>query len=92
MGDKNLKAIAVYGTKDVSIAKPARLIELCEHILSRTDPVRTGFAEYFGCRLFRTYARIAGYGNFVLLSLNIAQSLTVVSGTIYSSTTLKSKC
>jgi aldehyde:ferredoxin oxidoreductase len=28
MGDKNLKAIAVYGTKDIYVAKPAELFEL----------------------------------------------------------------
>jgi len=38
MGDKNLKAIAVYGTKDINIAKPSKLYELCEQILNRTGP------------------------------------------------------
>jgi len=40
MGSKNLKAIAVRGTKDVDIANAPRLIELCEGILSRTDEIR----------------------------------------------------
>lgn len=40
MGDKKLKAIAVYGTKDVSIAKPAKLMEVCDQLLSRVDIVR----------------------------------------------------
>ena len=39
-GDKNLKAIAVYGTKDVSMADPARLIELSDHILDRAKTAR----------------------------------------------------
>jgi aldehyde:ferredoxin oxidoreductase len=29
MGDKNLKAIAVHGTKDIYVAKPAELFDLC---------------------------------------------------------------
>lgn len=45
-GDKKLKAIAVYGTKDVNIAKPSRLNELCEHILTRTGPLREWFEDF----------------------------------------------
>ena len=33
MGDKNLKAIVVRGTKDVSIAKPMEFMELCTEVL-----------------------------------------------------------
>ena len=33
MGDKGLKAIAVRGTKDVNIARPAEFIELCNEVL-----------------------------------------------------------
>ena len=33
MGDKGLKAIAVRGTKDVNIARPAEFIELCKEVL-----------------------------------------------------------
>ena len=33
MGDKRLKAIAVRGTKDVNIARPAEFIELCNEVL-----------------------------------------------------------
>ncbi|MHB8919265.1 MAG: aldehyde ferredoxin oxidoreductase family protein, partial [Desulfocucumaceae bacterium] len=33
MGDKGLKAIAVRGTKDVNIARPAEFIELCNQVL-----------------------------------------------------------
>jgi len=46
MGDKRIKAIAVYGTKDVSIAKPAEFIELCEKILKKTDRIRTFFDNW----------------------------------------------
>ena len=35
MGDKRLKAIAVYGTKDINIARPAPLYQLCQKILRR---------------------------------------------------------
>ncbi len=33
MGDKGLKAIAVRGTKDVNIARPAEFLELCNEVL-----------------------------------------------------------
>jgi benzoyl-CoA reductase subunit BamB len=33
MGDKGIKAIAVRGTKDVNIAKPAKFYELCNDVL-----------------------------------------------------------
>ena len=33
MGDKGLKAIAVRGTKDINIARPAEFIELCNDVL-----------------------------------------------------------
>ncbi len=33
MGDKGLKAIAVRGTKDINIARPAEFIELCNEVL-----------------------------------------------------------
>ncbi len=37
MGDKGLKAIAVRGTKDVTIARPAEFMELCNEVLSYID-------------------------------------------------------
>ena len=33
MGDKRLKAIAVRGTKDINIARPAEFFELCKEVL-----------------------------------------------------------
>ncbi|MBI2980143.1 MAG: hypothetical protein HYY41_04865, partial [Chloroflexi bacterium] len=39
MGDKNLKAIAVHGTKDVNIARPEQFYELCQEILDRSDKI-----------------------------------------------------
>jgi benzoyl-CoA reductase subunit BamB len=33
MGDKGVKAIAVRGTKDVNIARPAEFLELCQEVL-----------------------------------------------------------
>ncbi len=41
MGDKNIKAIAVRGTRDINVAKPLEFMELCnevmEYIRSRND-------------------------------------------------------
>ena len=37
MGSKGLKAIAVRGTKDVNIARPAEFIELCHEVMEYTD-------------------------------------------------------
>jgi benzoyl-CoA reductase subunit BamB len=39
MGDKGLKAIAVRGTKDITIARPAEFMELCNEVL-KYIPVR----------------------------------------------------
>lgn len=46
MGDKKLKAIAVYGTKDVSIAKPSEFVESCGRILKKTDKIRAFFDNW----------------------------------------------
>ena len=43
MGDKKLKAIAVYGTQDIHIARPAEFHGLCERILKKTDGIRAYF-------------------------------------------------
>jgi len=45
MGDKNLKAIAVYGTGAVNIARPLQLAELCEQILDRSGPHKESMAR-----------------------------------------------
>ncbi len=37
MGDKNLKAIVVYGNKDINIAKPAELSVAVNEIIKRSD-------------------------------------------------------
>ncbi|VBB47531.1 Aldehyde:ferredoxin oxidoreductase [uncultured Desulfatiglans sp.] len=34
MGDKGVKAIAVRGTKDINVARPAEFIELCNEVLA----------------------------------------------------------
>ena len=34
MGDKGVKAIAVRGTKDVQVARPAEFIELCNEVMA----------------------------------------------------------
>jgi aldehyde:ferredoxin oxidoreductase len=46
MGDKKIKAIAVYGTKDVSVAKPSEFIELCDDILKKTGRIRAFFDNW----------------------------------------------
>ncbi len=37
MGDKGIKAIAVRGTKDINIARPAKFMELCNGVLKYID-------------------------------------------------------
>jgi benzoyl-CoA reductase subunit BamB len=44
MGDKGLKAIAVRGTKDINVARPAQFMELCNEVLEyikfrNTNPI-----------------------------------------------------
>ena len=63
MGDKNLKAIAVCGTKDINIANPAKLYELCEQILTRTDPISKRFAGRPGNEV-EFHLPTGAYGNF----------------------------
>ncbi|MEE8372616.1 MAG: aldehyde ferredoxin oxidoreductase N-terminal domain-containing protein [Dehalococcoidia bacterium] len=55
MGDKNLKAIAVYGTSDVNIARPLRLAELGQQILDRAGSYKE-MMDHAGL------ARGVGYG------------------------------
>ena len=40
MGHKKLKAIVVHGTNDIHVAKPAELKKTCDHILSKTGPIK----------------------------------------------------
>ena len=40
MGDKNLKAIAVYGTNDINIAHPIKFNQLCSKVLKKTEKVK----------------------------------------------------
>jgi aldehyde:ferredoxin oxidoreductase len=46
MGDKRLKAIAVRGTKDINIARPAELFELCNDMIKRIDEKLEAPSEY----------------------------------------------
>lgn len=41
MGDKRLKAIAVRGTREISIAKPAEFYERCQAIHKKAERIRT---------------------------------------------------
>lgn len=66
MGDKKLKAICVYGTKDIALADAARLMELSTQILGRTGPVRKEIldAGIFEQRLIAYITCGGAFGNF----------------------------
>jgi len=63
MGDKNLKAIAVRGSKDIHIAKPSRLLQLRGQILNRTGPWREHWDKHPAYQLWH-HLRQGGHGNF----------------------------
>ncbi|MBI4284585.1 MAG: aldehyde dehydrogenase [Chloroflexi bacterium] len=63
MGDKNLKAIAIYGKKDIGIARPAEFNELCQYILDRSEPIRKLFTPEVWCRTMSPAWDTAWYGN-----------------------------
>ena len=64
MGDKNLKAIAVYGTEDVAIARPLQLTELCEQILDRAGPYKeSGDRNAFARGVAYVETRVGYFGN-----------------------------
>jgi len=46
MGHKNLKAIAVYGTRDLDIARPSEFSGVCERILQKTDKARAYWDDW----------------------------------------------
>jgi len=60
MGDKGLKAIAVRGTKDVNIARPAEFMGLCNDVLKyiqyRTENLIKGVPAIFGSLGFQEMA------------------------------------
>ena len=62
MGDKKLKAIAVKGTKDLNIAKPAEFYELCGRILKKSERQREFVANWSRERAEFLIGRSA-YGN-----------------------------
>ena len=45
MGDKSLKAIAIYGTKNVTVAEPSRLVHLCDRINDRLKTTSKRYPE-----------------------------------------------
>ncbi|MBI4186197.1 MAG: aldehyde dehydrogenase [Chloroflexi bacterium] len=45
MGDKNLKAVAVFGTKDVSIARPAEFMKFCDIIMEKSESLRNYYSK-----------------------------------------------
>jgi len=67
MGDKKIKAIAVYGTKDINVAKPSELVELSNQILKKTDKMRETFLEHVGPNLVAAEMSYANFGNMETL-------------------------
>ena len=63
MGDKNLKAIAVRGRKDIHVAKPSRLYQLCRQILNRIGPWQERWNKNPGFELYH-HLRQGAFGNF----------------------------
>ncbi len=74
MGDKNVKAIAVYGTKDVNIAQPLEFYELCQKLNKKAERLREfvdnwsyerdgllGKAVYGNLNEFRPMENIGGW-------------------------------
>jgi len=57
MGDKNLKAIAVRGTKDINIARGPELLALRNQILNRTGPKMELNKNYIGSTTTRLLKR-----------------------------------
>ncbi len=46
MGHKNLKAIVVYGTRDITLAKPPEFVALCHRILEKTGRIKKYWDEW----------------------------------------------
>ena len=66
-GDKKLKAIAIYGNNNVSMANPAKLYELCDYILERSKKlreIRHAPKKTFLDIINRGQSRYNWYGNF----------------------------
>ena len=62
MGNKNLKAIVAYGTRDVRVAKPQRLVELCEEIMEKSGPL-SATLDQFAPLVAAEMVDIGMYGN-----------------------------
>lgn len=80
MGDKKLKAIAVYGTKDINVANTAKLMELCEEIFKdkRGEPVREIIGNYwsFASKLL---THLGAFGNMGSMPFPEAQDLEKIA-------------
>jgi len=63
MGDKKLKAIAVYGTKDINVARPDNLYKLCQEIDGRRGPLAEAW-ETFPVLDPTYHLPMGSYGNF----------------------------
>ena len=64
MGDKNLKAIAIYGSNDVSIANPDKFIESCEQVYDKAEKAYEMGFKIFGKAVTGALASEGAPGNF----------------------------
>ncbi len=62
MGKKKLKAIVVYGTKDLNIAEPAKMVALSEKILRRSAKLRV-YMDDRSHNSIQGFVGFAAYGN-----------------------------
>jgi aldehyde:ferredoxin oxidoreductase len=64
MGSKNLKAIAVHGSKGVKLADPQKFLELSKasHDAIRAEPLTAEMAERGGARELETFTQFGVYG------------------------------
>ncbi|MBI4186195.1 MAG: aldehyde ferredoxin oxidoreductase family protein [Chloroflexi bacterium] len=64
MGDKNLKAIAIHGTRDIDLARPAEFVELSEQAFKRSETLRDWVAIKNWCHNYmQEHMDWALYGN-----------------------------
>ena len=63
MGSKNLKAIAICGAKDISIARPAEFMKLCDLVLGRAETLRKTLQPEGWCNMMMSGWDTAIFGN-----------------------------
>ncbi|MBI4186196.1 MAG: aldehyde dehydrogenase [Chloroflexi bacterium] len=63
MGDKNLKAIAIHGTKDINIARSPEFMELCEVVFQKSGQLRESLEPEGWCAMMMAGWDTAFFGN-----------------------------